>query len=183
MEAVLAGQLNVDGQAVGQHPQPPGEGRVGPGDGLGVDVAVKAVLLPQQGEGGYHLLGGAVGADPHRGGEEEALDIVAPVKADGELGQLPGGEGRPGQVVGPAVDAIGAVVDAAVGVQHLQQGDTPAVGGEGVAAPGGHGAPHAFAAPPVHSAGGAGGVILGRVRQNGQLIHQIHRAPPPLAPL
>ena len=119
MQAVLAGQLDEDAQTVGQQPQLPGEPRVGAGDGLGVDVAVKAVLFPQQPEGLDHGLGGAVGAAPHGGGEEQPLNVVAPVKADGELRQFPGGEGGAGQVVGPAVDAVLAVVDAPVGHQYL----------------------------------------------------------------
>ncbi len=178
-QTLLAGQLDVDGQAVGQQAQPPGEEGVGPRDGLGVDIAVEAVLLPQQAQGFDHGLGGAVGAAPHGGGEEESLDVVAPVKADGQLRQLPGGEGRPAHVAGAAVDAVGAVVDAPVGEQHLEQGDAPAVGGEGVAASGGQGAPQAAGpARPVQPAGGARRVVLGRVGQNGQLVQQLHTAAP-----
>ena len=39
-QALLAGQLDVDGQAVGQQAQPPGEEGVGPRDGLGVDLSL-----------------------------------------------------------------------------------------------------------------------------------------------
>ena len=178
-EAGLAGQLDVDAQPVGQQPQPAGEEGFGPGDGLGVDVAVEAVLLPQEPEGLDHGLGGAVGPAPHGGGEEQPLDVVAPVEGDGELRQLPGGEGGPRQVVGAAVDAVGAVVGAAIGQQHLQQGDAPAVGGEGVAAAGGHGAAQpAGPGGAIQPAGGAGRVVLGRVGQDGQLVQQLHAAPP-----
>ena len=178
-QALLAGQLDVDGQAVGQQAQPPGEEGVGPRDGLGVDIAAEAVLLPQQAQGLDHGLGGAVGAAPHGGGEEESLDVVAPVKADGELRQLPWGEGGPAHIAGAAVDAVGAVVDAPVGKQHLEQGDAPAVGGEGVAASGGQGAPQAAGpARPIQPAGGARRVVLGRVGQDGQLVQQLHTAAP-----
>ncbi len=152
-----------------------GEEGVGSRDGLGVDVSAEGVLLPQQTQGLNHQLGGFVRAAPHGGGQEQSLNIVAPVEADGELAQLTGGEGGAAHVVGPAVDAVLAVVDAAVGEQHLQQGDAPPVSGEGVAAARGHGGAHGpRTARPIQPAGGAGGVIFCRVGEYGQFIHQLH---------
>ena len=179
-QAFGAGKLDIYAHPVGQQAQPVGEPGVRPGDGLGVDVSPEAVLLPKQAQGLDHPLGGVVRVPEDGGGEKQPLDIVAPVEAHGELAQLPGGEGRPGHVVGPAVHTVGAVVGAYIGHQHLQQGDAPAVGGKGVAAAGKGGAAHRpRPSGPVQAAGGAGGVILGRVRQNFQFVHQLHRGPPP----
>ena len=118
-QALGAGQLDVHAQPVGQQSQLLGEQGISPGNCLGVDVASEAVLLPQQTQTLDHLLGGVVRVPEDGGGEEETLDVVAAVKAHGELTQLPGGEGGPGQVVGAAVDAVLTVVDAHVGHQHF----------------------------------------------------------------
>jgi len=67
-----------------------------------------------------------------------------------------------------------AVVDADIGEQKLEQGDTPAVGGKGMAAAGRDGFAQA-AAPPVSSAGGTGHIILGGVGENGELFGKGHR--------
>ena len=179
-QALLRGELDVDAEPVGQQAQPVGEEGVGPGDGLGVNVPGKAVLLPEDAQGLDHPLGGVVRVPEDGRGEEEPLDIVAPVKADGEVGQLSGGEGGPGHVTGAAVDAVGAVVPACVGHQDLQQGNAPAVGGKGVAAPRHHGGPQLARPPhPGQAAGGAGGVVLGRVGEDGQLVQELHGPFPP----
>ena len=76
-----------------------------------------------------------------------------------------------------AVDAVAAVVDAGVGHQHLQQRDAPPVGREAVAAAGDGGggiADFAGLKAAADAAGGAGGVIFGRIREDGQLLQQIH---------
>ena len=172
VEAALAGQLNVDAEAVGQAAQPLDQGGAGAGDGLGVDVAVEAVFLPQQPQHLDHPLGGVVGCAQHGAGQEQTLDVVAAVKGDGQIGQLPGGKGGPGQVVAAAVDAIGTVKGTAVGHQHLQQADAPAVGGEGMAAAGGIAAAQPPGpAPAARAAGGAGHIVFGAVGQNGQFFH------------
>ena len=93
--------------------------RVRPGNGLGVDVAPEVIFVPQQLQCFNHQFSGVVGTDEHRAGQKQTLDVVAPVELDGQLRQLPGGEGGPGQVVGAAVHAVGAVVGAYVGEQHL----------------------------------------------------------------
>ena len=72
-QALGAGQLDVHAQPVGQQSQLLGEQRVGPGDGFGVNVAPKAVLLPQQAQALDHLLGGVVRVPQDGGGEKETL--------------------------------------------------------------------------------------------------------------
>ena len=176
LQACFRGQLDVDAHAVGQQTQLGQQSGAGPGDGLGVDVAVELILPPEDAQSLQHQLAGVVGGAYHRAGQKQALDIVAAVKLHGEVGQLPGGEGGPFGVVGAAVDAIGAVIAAGVALQYLQQGDAPPVGGKAVAAAAGHGGPQpAGAGRAVQPAGGAGRVIFGGGRQNGQFVQHIHR--------
>ena len=177
LQPLLGGKLNIDAEPVRQQAQLLHQLRGRAGDGFGVDISVEPVFLPQQAQTLDHLFGGVVGAAQDAGGQEQALDIIAPVEPDGQLRQLPGGEGRPAGIVGPAVDAVFAVVDATVGHQHLQQGDAAPVGREAVAAAcqGGAGvADHARPGAPANAAGGAGRVIFGRIGQDGQLIQQFH---------
>ena len=74
--------------------------RVRAGDGLGVDVAVEVVFLPQDAQCLDHQLHRAVGRAQHRAGQEQPLNIVAAVKPDGQIGQFPRGKSRPRAVVG-----------------------------------------------------------------------------------
>ena len=60
-QALGAGQLDIHAQPVRQQPQPMSEQGVGPGDGLGVDIAPKAVLLPEKAQRLNHPLRGVVG--------------------------------------------------------------------------------------------------------------------------
>ena len=118
-KALLAGQLNVDRKAVGQIAQLFQQLGAGARDGFGMDVAPEVILPPQQPQDGEHPLGGVVRADEDGAGEKQPLNVVAAVKLHGQLGKLPGGERRPGQIVGLAVDAVAAIERAAVGHQHL----------------------------------------------------------------
>ena len=172
-QAPGGGQLDVHRKPVRQPAQPLGQRRVRPGDGLGVDVTGEVILLPEDGQGVGHPLRGVVRVPHHRGAEEKALDVVAPVEVHGQVRQLPGGEHGPGQVVGGPVDAVPAVVAAHVGHQDLQQTDAPPVGGEGVTAPRRHGLPQP-APGPVPAAGGAGHVVLGGVGEDLQLFRDGH---------
>ena len=113
----------------------------------------------------------------YTGGEEQPLDIIPAVKADGQVRQLLRREGGPPGVVAAAVDAILTVVDTAVGQQDLQQADAPAVGGKGVAAArdgSGGVADIALFGSAVSAAGGAGCVIFGGIGQDGQFFQDIH---------
>ena len=182
VQAALAGQFHVHAQAVGEVTQLLHKLRAGAGDGLGVDVAAKAVFAPQQPQHRQHPLGGVVRAAQHGAGQKQPLDVVAAVELHGQFGQLPGRKGSAGDIVGLAVDAVAAIEGAAVGHQHLEQAHTAAVGGKGVAAPrciaAAHGSGPRRAGSP---AGGAGYVVFGAVGQNGQLIHEclFHKNAPP----
>ena len=118
-EPRLGGQFDIDAESVRQHPQLFYQLRRGAGNGLGMDVAVEAVGLPQKAQCADHQLGGVVRTAVDAGGEEEPLDIVSPVKLNGQVRQFLRSEGCSGRVVAAAVDAVFAVVDAAVGQQNL----------------------------------------------------------------
>ncbi len=90
MEALLAGQLDIDAEAVGEEAHLPDQIRACAGDGLGMDIAAEMVFIPQQPQNGEHPLGGVVGGPQHGAGEEKSLDVVAAVELDGQFCQLPG---------------------------------------------------------------------------------------------
>ena len=85
VQAALAGQFHVDAQAVGEVTQLLHKLRAGAGDGLGVDVAAKAVFAPQQPQDRQHPLGGVVRGAQHRAGQKQPLDVVAAVELHGQL--------------------------------------------------------------------------------------------------
>ena len=119
VQALLTGQLHIHAQAVGQISQLLQQFRACAGDGLGVDVAPKAVFAPQQPQGGQHPFGGVVRRAQYRAGKEQPFNVVAAVKLPSQLSQFPGREGGTGDIVGLAVDAIAAVEGTAVGHEHL----------------------------------------------------------------
>lgn len=173
VQAAFTGQLHVHAQTVGQIPQLLQKFRACARNGFGVDVAPKAVFAPQQPQHRQHPLGGVVRGAQHRAGQKQPLDVVAAVELHGQLCQFPGRKGGAGDIVGAAVDAVAAVEGAAVGHEHLEQADAAAIGGKGVAAARGIAAAYrARARGAGRPAGGAGNVIFGAVRQNGQLVHQ-----------
>src|SRR5690606_38644436 len=77
-----------------------------------------------------------------------------------------------------AVDAVGAVVDAEIGQQDLQQRDATPVGRVGVtdahALGGTDGAGRATGVAPGPAAGRAGGIVFGGVGQDRQLFGELH---------
>ena len=99
------------------------------------------------------------------------FDVVALVELEGEGDDLLDREAGARGVGGAAVDAIGAVVEAPVGQQDLQQRDAAAVGRIGVADAHAAGRAEAgLAARALRRAGGgAGGVVLGGVGEDAQL--------------
>jgi hypothetical protein len=84
-----------------------------------------------------------VGVPDDAGGEEEALDVVPFVEVEGEFYDFGWGEGGALNVGGAAVDAVVAVVEAAVGEEDFEEGDAAAIGGVGVADAGSSGGAYA----------------------------------------
>ena len=175
MEALLAGQLDIDAEAVGEKAHLPDQLRACAGDGLGMDIAAEMVFIPQQPQDGEHPLGGVVGGAQHGAGEEKPLDVVAAIELDGQFGQFARREGGARNVVAAAVDAVGAVVDAIIGKHHFEQGDTTAVLGKTMAdAPATHSVPqHTCLAGAHRTTGGARDVILCRLCQYLQFIENV----------
>src|SRR5690606_228175 len=94
-----------------------------------------------------------------------------------DLDHLAGGEAGAAHVAAGPVDAVGAVVDAEVRQQDLEQRYAAAVGRIRVADAHALGAADALRAARVATpctAGGAGGVVLGRVSEDRQLVGQLH---------
>ena len=181
LQAVLRRQLDVDTEPVRQQSQLPYQLRRGAGNGLGMDIPIEPVLLPQDAQRPDHLFRGIVRAAQHTAGQEQPLDIVPPVETNGQLRQFPRRERRPPRIVAAPVDAVFTVEGADVGHQHLQQCDAPPISGEAVAAPGDRGgriADHTGSGAAPHTAGGAGRIILGGIRQDGQLLQNVHRFTP-----
>ena len=140
-----------------------------------MDVAVEAALLAQQPKGLDHQLGRVVRADQDAGTEKQAFDVVAPVKSQGQVGQLTGRERGPPDVVGAAVEAVGTVEPAVVGQQHLEQGHAAAIFRPGVADAAQGGIADALAVVvPRDTAGRTGHIVTGRLAQNCQFLHQVH---------
>ncbi|MPM86404.1 hypothetical protein SDC9_133493 [bioreactor metagenome] len=142
-----------------------------------MDIAVEPVCFPQNTQRLDHQLRGVVGTSKDTGGQEKPLDIVSPVKSDGQLRQLLRGKRCPPCVVAAAVDAIFAVVYAPVGQQDLQQRDASPIRRKRVAAARQRGrgvADVSLPVPPPNAGGGAGGIVFCSVRENRQLFQQLH---------
>ena len=144
--------------------------RAGLGDRLEVDVAGEAVVAAQRARDADQLLHRVVGRPHHAGREEQALDVVALVELERQRHDLLDGEARARRVRAAAVHAIGAVVEAPVGEQDLQQRDAAAVRRVGVADAGAGGRPQPLrtAGAPRSARGGAGGVVFRGVGEDAE---------------
>ena len=142
-----------------------------------MDIPVEAVLLPQDAQRLDHQLHRAVGRTQHSTRQKQALDIVAAVKTDRQLCQLPRGKGSPRPVVGAAIHAVAAVIAADIRVQHLQKRHAAPIRRKGMA-DARRGAASQTAVPPraSHAAGGAGYIIFGAVCQYLKLFCKVHSA-------
>lgn len=148
-------QFDIDAEPVRQKSELFHQFRGRAWDGLCVDIAVEAPALPEKPQCLNHQLHGIVRTAEDAGGKEQSFDIIPPVEIDGQIRQFLGSKGCSRGIVGPAVDAVFAVIDAAIRQKYFQEGDAASVGGEGVAASrGGSGgiSDHACAGGPVSSA-------------------------------
>ena len=130
----LGRQLDVDRQPVGPEAGLLDQPGARLGDRLEVDVAGEAMVAAQGAGDADQLLHRVVGRADDAGGEEQALDVVALVEFERQPSRPPRRVKRArGGVRGAAVDAIGAVVEAPIRQQDLQERHAAAVGRVGVA--------------------------------------------------
>ncbi len=165
-EGFFVGEFDVDGDAVSELAGFFDECDGGFGDGFEVDVAAEVVVFAE-GAGDFDdHFHGVVGIADDAGGEEEAFDVVSFVEVEGEFDDFGWGEGGALDVGGAAVDAVVAVVEAAVCEEDFEEGDAAAIRGVGVADAGASGGADSGAGGGVFFCGsgaGAGGVVLGGV--------------------
>ena len=171
----MRGQLDIHAHAVRQSAQLFQKSRTGPGNGLYMDVAPEAFLLPQPAQRSKHQLTGIIRVLYHGGTEKQTLDIIAAVKVHGEGAELLRCKGGAAGVGGSPVHAVTAVKSAVIAHEHLQQGNASAVRCKAVADAAGHGAAQLSLLPgTVHAAGGTGHVVLGGVGEDFQFGKEIH---------
>ena len=178
-------QFDVDAQAVDVAAQFTDELGTRPGDALHVDVAVEFLFVPQDAGRPDEELRRIVRRTIDAGTEEQAFDVIAPVKGNGHVGNLFRRQDGPFRFPAGRVDTVGTVVDTAVGHEDLEERHTAAVSRPGMAdaadspiadAPG-------LVGPPA-AAGRTGHVVLGRVAENMQFLLNpvpIHDKAPPLS--
>ena len=140
-----------------------------------MDVPAKAVLVAQDAQRLDHELGRVIRAFYDAGAYEQPFDIVASVERYRQVGQLARGERGARDFVACTIHAVGAVIDADVGHEHLQKRDAAPIGCEAVAAPCGHCVSQLAApSPSVHTGGCAGHIVLCGVGEDFQLFDDIH---------
>ena len=103
------------------------------GNGLEMDVAAKAMVVAQRLRDPHEIGHRVVLAPRDARRQEQALDAVAPVEVERQLDHLVDREPGARDIARAAADAIGAVVDAEIGQQDLQQRHAAAVRRVGVA--------------------------------------------------
>jgi len=171
----LRGKLDVGGEPVCEEASLSDELGVAAGDRLEVDVAAEPVDLPESFGDGDELLHGVVRRLDDAGGEEETFDVIALVEVEGEVDDLFWGEAGALDVGGDAIDAEDAVVGAEVGKEDFEQRDAAAVRGVGMADALAVGAPDTAGRRGAFGArGGAGGIVLGRVGEDLELLLDVH---------
>ena len=87
-QPLLGRQLDIHTEPIGQKAQLTDKLGACTGNGLGVDIAVEAVLLPQKAQSLDHALGGVVRIAQDAAGEKKTFNIIAAVELDGSASSL-----------------------------------------------------------------------------------------------
>ena len=144
-----------------------------------MDIAAKAIFLPQDAQRFDHALTGVIRIFDHTGAQKQPLNIVAFIKMDRQLRKFFGREGCTRHIIGATVNAILAVINAGIAHKHFQKRDAPTIRRETVAKPAGGRVADTEAAPlgggAIYPAARAGGVIFRGVGKDTQFIKKIHR--------
>jgi len=141
------------------------------------------MLFAQQLRHAYQLFHGVVRRADDPGTEKQPADTVAPVEIQGQRHHFLGGEACTRHIAGATVDAVLAVVEAEIGQENLQQRHATTVRRIAVAdahAVGRTQPALALGAALGRTAAGAGGVVLGGVGENAELVDDLHGEDPVL---
>ena len=133
LEAGNCGDFHVDTEAVGIQPGFVQDFSRRFGNGFEVDVAVKSMFFAQFFGNPHQALHGVIGVFEDAGTQKQPFDIVAAVKAHGQIHHFINRKRRARDVVAATGSAIGAVVNAMIGQQDFQQRYAAAVFGETMA--------------------------------------------------
>jgi hypothetical protein len=147
-----------------------------------MDVTAEPAVPAQRLRHADELLHRVVRRADDAGGEEQPFDIVALVELHRERHHLFDGEFGPSDIRGAAVDAVGAIEQAIVREQDLQERDAAPVRRVGVADAGARGRAELARLRSAlrRPRGRAGRIILCGVRQDPQLLREllVHASPP-----
>ena len=133
LEAGNGGDFHVDAEAVGIQPGFVQDFGRRFRNGFEMDVAVESVFFAQFFSNPHQAFHGVIRVFEDAGTQKQPFDIVAPVKAHGQIHHFIDRKRRARDVVAAVGSAISAVVDAMVGQQDFQQRYAAAVFGETVA--------------------------------------------------
>ena len=166
-QTALRGQLDVDPEAVSMQAGLLDQALAGIGNALQMDIAVEA-LFSEQPHRPDQMFHGSVRTSHDARTEEKPLDVVAAVEISGQRNDFFGCKGRPRHIIALPIYAIGAVIDAIVCQQDLEQRYAAPIFSVAVADPAGRciAQPLAGVLAPA-SAGGTRNVIFGSVCQYG----------------
>ena len=87
-KTAFAGHFDINAHPVAEHAELLHQLRRAARNGLGVDIAVEAVLPAQQLEHPAHLFHRVIRVLAHAGAQEQPLDIIPAVKLNGQRGKL-----------------------------------------------------------------------------------------------
>ena len=86
-----------------------------------MNVPAKTMLMAQQLKRIDDELGCVVGRLDDTRADEQPFDVVATIELDGQIGKLLGRESCALDLVAASVNAVGTIIDADVGHEHLEQ--------------------------------------------------------------
>ena len=119
LKAFARRQLHVHADSVGKKPQRRQQVGRRSRNRLRMNVAAKTIFFAKDAQAFDNALRRVIGAFQNPARKKQALDVIAPVKLHGEIGQFARPERSARNVVGAAARAIGAIENAHVGEQHL----------------------------------------------------------------
>ena len=119
-QVFFCGNFYIHAHAVGIKPRFVYQFPAGSGNALQMNVSVETMHGTQVFGNTHQTLHRIIGIAHHSAAHEKPLDVVTPIELHGQLHQLADRKGGTRNVVRPAVDTIGTIVDTIVGQHDFQ---------------------------------------------------------------